>query len=167
MTADALPGVSAADSSDRAFEGFARSASPALLRYFVRRVTPREDAADCLAETLLVIWRRWSRVPGDDDAALSWAFGVAANVLANQRRGRLRQSRLADRLRSEVREVYVVADGRVAEAIATLGQKDAELVRLIGWDGFGVAEAGAILGLSAAAARTRYSRARTRLRTIL
>jgi len=167
MTADALPGVSAAASSDRAFERFARSASPALLRYFVRRVTPREDAADCLAETLLVIWRRWSRVPGDDDAALSWAFGVAANVLANQRRGRLRQSRLADRLRSEVREVYVVADGRVAEAIATLGQKDAELVRLIGWDGFGVAEAGAILGLSAAAARTRYSRARTRLRKIL
>ncbi|WP_374100546.1 sigma factor-like helix-turn-helix DNA-binding protein [Pseudarthrobacter sp. PvP004] len=32
------------------------------------------------------------------------------------------------------------------------------------WDGFGVAEAGALLGLSATAARTRYSRARKHLR---
>jgi DNA-directed RNA polymerase specialized sigma24 family protein len=41
------------------------------------------------------------------------------------------------------------------------------LLVLIVWDGFGVAEAGALLGLSATAVRTRYSRARKHLRAII
>ncbi|MGF4044253.1 RNA polymerase sigma factor [Paenarthrobacter nitroguajacolicus] len=59
------------------------------------------------------------------------------------------------------------SDGEVHRALSLLRLKDRELVMLIVWDGFGVAEAGAILGLSATASRTRYSRARKQLKDTL
>ena len=142
--------------------------APDLLAYFVRRVEPRDDAADCLSETLLVIWRRRASIPTDPDALRPWAFGVAQRVLSNQRRGRVRQGRLAEALRSEVRaSPPPPVDGRLHEALATLSARDRELVMLVAWEGFGVAEAGALVGLRPGAARTRYSRARARLREAL
>ena len=72
-----------------------------LLAYALRRVDRPEDAADVVAETFLVAWRRMDRVPAGDEARL-WLYGVARRQLANQRRGQLRRSRLADRLRSEL-----------------------------------------------------------------
>ena len=45
-----------------------------------------------------------------------------------------------------------------------LPDRDRELVLLVAWEGFGVAEAGVVLGLKPDAARQRYARARARLR---
>jgi RNA polymerase sigma-70 factor (ECF subfamily) len=140
-----------------------------LLAYFLRRLDNREDAADCLSETLLVLWRRHRALPGDTDGARAWAFGAAKRVLANHRRGRIRHSTLADRLRAEL-AIAPAADGpaiEVREALAALVENDRELVILIAWDGFGVAEAGALLGLKPDASRVRYYRARMRLRELL
>src|SRR5918992_1551637 len=72
-----------------------------LLAYVLRRVDRAEDAADVVAETFLVAWRRMDKVPAGDEARL-WLYGVARRQLANQRRGELRRSRLADRLRAEL-----------------------------------------------------------------
>lgn len=146
-----------------------RELMPSLLSYFVRRVTPREDAADCLSETLVVLWRRQSEIPPDDDQLRAWSFGIARGVLANQRRSHLRRTRLAERLRDDLADAPAPADSDPAlhDALASLRERDRELVTLIVWDGFGVAEAGALLGLSAAASRTRYSRARSALRSKL
>lgn len=88
-------------------------------------------------------------------------------MLANYRRGKLRRGALSEKLRAGL--IHDPGPGHrleaeVHEALATLRPKDRELVMLIVWDGFGVAEAGALLGLSATAARTRYSRARKHLR---
>lgn len=47
-------------------EQFIRSIADEVLAYFARRVTPHEDAADCLSETLLVIWRRRDTLPHAD-----------------------------------------------------------------------------------------------------
>ncbi len=167
---------------------------PDLLRYFVRRLADREDAADALAETLLVLWRKEPRLPGDREGIRRYAFGVAAKVLSTAIRGRLRRAALADRLRDDLArsiatggpvgvardpapvtgspapltgEPVEIAEGTdldLRRALAGLVPRDRELVLLVAWDGFGIAEAGAVLGLRPAAARQRWSRARARLR---
>ena len=58
----------------------------ALLSYALRRVGRPEDAADVVADTFLVAWRRRSSVPAGDEGRL-WLYGVARHVLANHRRG--------------------------------------------------------------------------------
>jgi RNA polymerase sigma-70 factor (ECF subfamily) len=145
------------------------AASCDLLAYFERRVTSREDAADLLGEALLVAWRRVTVVPSDPLDARLWLFGVARNVLANHQRGVRRRLAMADRLRDEVARVTRLhvapddGDDRVRAAVKTLPEDLRELVMLVHWDGFGIAEAGQILGLGASTARGRYARARERL----
>jgi RNA polymerase sigma-70 factor (ECF subfamily) len=143
-----------------------------LLAYFARRIAPADDAADCLSETLVVLWRRRRLLPANDEDVRRWAYGIAKGVLANARRGRVRHTALADRVRAEVAVSMAVSiaaspDLQVTEALKLLSAKDRELVTLIVWDGLGVAEAGATLGLKPDAARSRYSRARSRLRVAL
>jgi RNA polymerase sigma-70 factor (ECF subfamily) len=151
--------------------GFEASIVPLLkplLAYFVRRVQPREESADCLSETLVVLWRRRADLPIDPVELRAFAFGVAKGVLANHVRGRVRQSALGDRVRDEVRvSGQPSAEESAVEALQALPEKDRELVTLIVWDGFGVAEAGALLGIRPGAARSRYARAKERLRVIL
>jgi RNA polymerase sigma-70 factor, ECF subfamily len=118
---------------------------------------------------IIAVRRRRRALPGDADGTRAWAFGTAKRVLANHRRGRIRHSTLADRLRAEL-AIAPVADGpalEVREALAALAEDDRELVILIAWDGFGVAEAGAVLGLKLDASRVRCYRARMRLRDML
>jgi RNA polymerase sigma-70 factor (ECF subfamily) len=96
-----------------------------LLAYVLRRVDRAEDAADVVAETFLVAWRRLDKIPPGDEARL-WLYGVARRQLANQRRGRLRRSRLADRLRAELPAAVAGArspeDHRVAAVHAALAR---------------------------------------------
>jgi RNA polymerase sigma-70 factor, ECF subfamily len=138
----------------------------ALLAYFERRVEVRDDAADLLGETLLVLWRRARAVPADDVEARRWLFGVARRVLAGHRRGRQRRLALAERLRGELaippEEVDVVGQS-VRAAVRRLPERDRELIGLVHWEGFTLQEAAEILGLKAGTARMRYLRARERL----
>lgn len=163
MTAAGAGGSDAAAgaSERRAFEERIAAIAPDLLRYFARRVVPTDDSYDCLSETLIVLWRRRNSLPLPDDELRAWSFGVARRVLANHWRAQKRHGALVDRLadRDEPR-----SDPDILIALDSLSSRDGELVRLIVWDGFGVAEAGAILGIRAGAARSRYSRARARLR---
>lgn len=88
----------AVNEGEDSFRSLFAGHSRALLGYALRRVSEPADAADVVAETFLVAWRRLDDVPTGSDARL-WLFGTARRVLANQRRGALRRSRLADRLR--------------------------------------------------------------------
>jgi RNA polymerase sigma-70 factor (ECF subfamily) len=140
-----------------------------LLAYALRRVDRAEDAADVVAETYLVAWRRLDRVPPGDQARL-WLYGVARRQLANQRRGQLRRSRLADRLRSELPAALAIDrsadDHRAAAlraALARLEEKDREILRLSSWEGLSPVEIAAVLGLPAVTVRSRLHRARKRL----
>src|SRR3954462_10268396 len=72
-----------------------------VLAYAVRRTPSAEDAADVVAETFLVAWRRGAQVP-DGEAARLWLYGVARRTLADQRRGEQRRTRLAARMRAEL-----------------------------------------------------------------
>lgn len=145
-----------------------RDLMPDLLGYFVRRLDDREDAADALSETLIVIWRKQRSLPADAEGRRRYAFGVARKVLAAARRGRLKHRDIAEALRLELAVSPAnPADVELDAALGALSERDRELVLLVAWEGFGVAEAGSVLGLGPEAARARYSRARARLRTAL
>lgn len=149
------------------------AASRPLLAYALRRVTEPADAADVVAETFVVAWRRIHEVPAGGEARL-WLFGVARRVLGNHRRGELRRSNLADRLRRELAELVVadpsdtVDDARVVRvALARLDADDQEILRLTCWEGLTPAEAAVVLRVPAGTARSRLHRARSRLRAEL
>jgi RNA polymerase sigma-70 factor (ECF subfamily) len=141
-----------------------------ILGYALRRTRDPEDAADVVAETFLVAWRRLAEVPLGDEARL-WLYGTARHVLANQERGTRRRDRLTERLRDELRQQLPVQPAQEGsafiEALARLGEADRELLMLIGWEELTPAEAAQTLGISPLAARTRLHRARRRLRAQL
>jgi RNA polymerase sigma-70 factor (ECF subfamily) len=140
----------------------------ALLAYAVRRVADPADAADVVAETYLVAWRRIAEVPRGQ-AARPWLFGVARRVLANFYRGERRRSALADRLRASLVEVIPPADtgppagSDIEAALAGLDENDREILRLVAWEELARDEIALVLGLSRTAVRVRLHRARRRL----
>lgn len=76
---------SAPDADRIRFEQLYRETYPALLGHLLRRVSGPTAAADVLAETYLVAWRRIQDVPVGGDAR-PWLFGVARRALANHER---------------------------------------------------------------------------------
>lgn len=143
-----------------------------LLAYALRRVEQPEDAADVVAETFLVAWRRGPELPPDDEIRL-WLYGVARRVLANHHRGGVRRQRLGDRLRQRLTVAAVDPGDEVPErlavraALARLGELDREVLMLTFWEGLAPREAAAVLDLSPATVRARLSRARNRLRELV
>ncbi|WP_067829975.1 RNA polymerase sigma factor [Actinomadura kijaniata] len=156
------------------FEHAYRAHSAAVLGYLVRRTEPPEDAADLMAEVFTVAWRRVADMPPGDEARL-WLYGVARNVLSNHRRSRIRRHRLADRLREHLSRSPRVHhddarhDGtdHVRAALATLPERDREVIALTAWEGMTAAEIAVVLDLDPGTVRSRLSRARARLRAAL
>lgn len=143
---------------------------PELTGYFLRRLGDADDAADAAADTLVVLLGKGSRLPEAAEELRRYAYGVARKVLLRARRGRVRRTELSERLRGEMRLVEPPSHDPHPElgvALSRLPDRDRELLLLVAWEGLGVAEAGAVLGLSPGAARKRYSRLRQRLRSEL
>lgn len=142
-----------------------------LLAYLTRRID-RSDATDVLGAVFAVAWRRRADLPGDPTAARMWLFGVARRTLTNHRRSGVRASHLTDRLRIALASTpgppVPGSDAHerareVRAAIARLPARQREMVRLVHWDGFSLAEAAEIAGLRSSTARTHYARARETL----
>jgi RNA polymerase sigma factor (sigma-70 family) len=145
------------------FERLYRECYEDLLRYALRRTHQPEVAADVVADTFLVAWRRFDDVPAGNGRA--WLFGVARNVLANQHRAARRGADLTARLRHELGGAIVTAPEAppaIATAFATLTPADQELLRLVAWEGLSADELAVALDCSANAARIRLHRARNR-----
>lgn len=139
-----------------------------VLGYALRRCSDPDDAADVVAETFLVAWRRLDDLRRDD--ARLWLYGVARRVLANQRRGERRRRHLGERLRQELRGVATPpaladreSEPQVATALASLSDRDREVITLAAWEGLGGSDLAEVLGCSTNAAKTRLHRARRRL----
>lgn len=145
------------------FERLYRDCYEDLLRYALRRTGRPETAADVVADTFLIAWRRFGDIPPGNGRP--WLFGVARNVLANQNRAERRSADLAARLRHELSGAIVTAPDVPTEAsaaFATLTAADQELLRLAGWEGLSAEELAVALDCSANAARIRLHRARAR-----
>lgn len=152
-----------------AFRALFDTCSRPVLAYALRRVSEPADAAEVVAETFLVAWRRLGEVPAGD-AARPWLFGVARRVLANQRRGDRRRNVLEERLRAQLSTQVVLdhADAtgaglEVRAALARLDAEDRELLLLIAAEGLAPAEIALVLDVPAVTVRTRLHRARRRL----
>jgi len=149
-----------------------RDQGRAILAYALRRVEGPEDAADVVAETFLVAWRRLDEVPSDARARL-WLFGVARRVIANRHRAERRRTRLGERLAESLRTELATQPapaGEAAEvmrAMGGLGDDDRELLLLVAWEELSPGQAAKVLGISSLAARSRLHRARRRLRDLL
>ena len=152
----------------------------ALLNYLERRVGI-DDAPDALAEVMTVVWRRAADLPDAASEARMWMFGIARGVVANAARGKVRRAKLADRLRAVTASwgpgARAVAGSHsapaadrgldVRDAIGRLDPELAEIVRLVHWDGFTLAEAAVLEALPASTARSRYARAKRELAVAL
>jgi RNA polymerase sigma-70 factor, ECF subfamily len=148
-----------------------RAEARALLAFFTRRVGNPEDAADLLGNTFLVLWRRVKDVPEDDTQARMWMYGVANRVLADYRRGNFRRSALTARLRLELADHDIAPEVEsvlvIRAALERLDPLDAEIVRLVHWEGFSQVEVAGVLGKRPGTIRSRYHRARGQLRGLL
>lgn len=143
--------------------------------YAMRRTNPA-DAADVVAETMLVAWRRIADVPAPP-ATKPWLLGVARRVLANQRRGTTRRVALSQRLAVELetmtsrREpdlaIASVHNDNLRLALDALSPDDRELLLLSAWEGLSPADIAIAFEIPAVTARTRLHRARRRLRAQL
>lgn len=151
----------------RRFDELYRECHGPVLGYVLRRTESSDDAADAIAETFLIAWRRLDEVPPGPESRL-WLYGVARRVLANLRRGERRRSSLADRLHAElaVAPSRVEHTGELAELAATfrrLPEDDREVLALEGWEELDRAQIAGVLGCSRNAVRIRLHRARRRL----
>lgn len=141
----------------------------ALDEYFRRRL-PVDLVSDAVSDVFAVAWRRHAHIP--DGSELPWLYGIARNVMRNQRRGLNRRNRLGGKLSAmrspssaDVESVVVRnADERmVLEALALLGSADQELLRLRAWEELSSADIAVALGISSAAVDMRLTRAKRRL----
>lgn len=153
-------------SDERWFRTLWEAHADAILAYARRRADP-DTAAEVVAGTFLVAWRRRRDVP---DQPLPWLYGVARRVLADQRRSRRRRARLAERLvRDSDHAVSDPADGFalravVLDALEGLNDTDREVLQLTCWEQLTPQEAAHVLGCSAATFAVRLHRARRRAR---
>lgn len=114
----------------------------------------------------MVAWRTFDRLPRD---ARPWLFGIARNVLRQERRREGRQRAVAERLASEAASGPGESPGdrRVLAALAALSERDREVVMLVCWEELDLKGAARVMGTSHVAARVRLHRARTRLRALM
>jgi RNA polymerase sigma-70 factor (ECF subfamily) len=162
-------GADPLDRPEERFDRLFREHGRDLLGYALRRATDAEDAADVVAETFLVAWRRIEEVPPGAQAR-PWLFGVARHTLANSARGARRRGRLSERLREDLmtqlpaHSEKTPVDTALIEALGRLGEDDREVLRLAAWEQLDSGELALALGVSPVTARGRLHRARKRLR---
>jgi RNA polymerase sigma-70 factor (ECF subfamily) len=141
-----------------------------LAGYTLRRSGGPEDAADAVADTFLVTWRRLDDVPDGDDARL-WLYGVARRVLANQRRAEHRRTALHEALAREFSEISpepaMLDLGPLRRAWNHLREQDRDLLGLATWEELSNEQIARVLGCSRAVAKLRLHRARRRLAALL
>jgi RNA polymerase sigma-70 factor, ECF subfamily len=150
------------------FERLYRACYRDLLGFALRRTDRPEAAADVVADTFLVAWRRINEIPHDQ--ARPWLFGVARKVMANHYRADRRSADLAARLRQELTEVTSAepeVPDEIGRAFRTLPDADQELLRLVAWEGLPVDGLAIALDCTVNAIRIRLHRARRRFAAAL
>jgi len=159
------------DARRERFEQVFATHRDAVLGYLRRRTDSGHDAADLLADTFLVAWRRLDDVPLAPQTR-PWLYGVARRLLANHRRGEGRRHALATKLRNELSETPpdhqpLQDDTPAARAFRALPEQDRELLSLVAWEELDTAQLATVLGISRNAVRIRLHRARKRFAKLL
>jgi RNA polymerase sigma-70 factor (ECF subfamily) len=104
------------DSREDQFSALYGWASPLIVAYALRRTSSREDAADIVAETFEIAWRRFDDIP-TGRAALLWLYVTARYVLANHGRRVRRRDAIVASLAEELEGVPMRVDALNEEAV--------------------------------------------------
>ncbi len=135
-----------------------------VLRYCLRRARS-QDARDAAAETFAVAWRRREDLPAQ--APVPWLYGTARRVLANQRRGTVRQARVKQRLSlernpnpgPEPQVVRRIEERDLVDALYRLRPNDREIILLAAWEELPRRDIARAMGCTSNAATKRLNRA--------
>ena len=145
-----------------------------VFRHAYRLAGDHHDAEDILASAFLELWRRRSAVRMVEASVLPWLLVTTTNVARNSGRAARRYRRFLESLpRAEsVSDDFFgraqgILDQDVASALGALKAEDLHLVVLVVFEEYTLAAAGAVLGLSPSAAKSRFHRARQRLKAAL
>lgn len=156
----------ATEAAETTFEAMYAARVREVLAYCLRRTTQAE-AHDATAEVFAVAWRRVADLP-DGPEILPWLYGVAANVLKNQRRSTRRARNLAGKIGSQVErfqagpEAQVVRHAEYEEvnrAIDSLKPKYREVIKLVEWEELPRDQVAELLSVSRATIDQRMHRA--------
>jgi RNA polymerase sigma factor (sigma-70 family) len=146
---------------------------PAIHHYLARRVG--EDLADDLsAQVFLVAFERRGIVRAGTTSVRPWLYGIATNLVRNNRRAERRLLAAMGRL-SGGRDVLPVTEGaasagdlaQLARALAALNQAQRDALLLHAWEGLSHSEIASSLGVPAGTVASRIARARRHLRQVL
>jgi RNA polymerase sigma-70 factor (ECF subfamily) len=147
--------------------------SRAIYVFAFRRTADWSLAEDLTSVVFLEAWRRRTDVRLVHESALPWLYGVATNVLRNARRSVRRHRTALDRLRLEHEPDFADEAGErlddqrrmrtILARLATLPQREQEVVVLCRWSSLSYEEAAVALGIPVGTVRSRLARARARL----
>jgi RNA polymerase sigma factor (sigma-70 family) len=149
------------------FESLFLSNRAGIFGYFLRRAHSNPDAADLLAETFLIAWRKLDEVPAQDAGRL-WLFGVARRLLANYHRHERVENSMAAKLRVQMagqaeqhfgREVALF-DEVIASSVDSLRTEDREIIELSAWENLTPTEIANVMGMKPGTVRVRLHRIR-------
>ncbi|GAA2624701.1 sigma-70 family RNA polymerase sigma factor [Dactylosporangium fulvum] len=147
------------------FTGLYTAHHSQVVKYALRRLGDLDTSMDLAQEVFVVAWRRRVEVP---DHSLPWLYGVARRLLANHWRARRSAPTVVPLAGDEEPAAWRGHDagdrlGDVTAALASLPDKDQEILRLIGWEELTVTEAAVVLDCRTTTAGVRLHRARRRL----
>lgn len=160
---------------DRAdvFRSLYESAYADLLK-FVQRRTDTDNAEDVVAEAFLVVWKRFSEAPANENDARAWVFGITRNLMLNARRGEQRRQALGVRLAEASLTAWSTSDADLvssridlSRAWTLLSEVHQEALGLAIFENLAAPQAATVLGISPVAFRLRLTRARRALRLLL
>jgi RNA polymerase sigma factor (sigma-70 family) len=156
---------------------FDRHAST-IKAYCFRRTADAAAAEDLTSIVFLETWRKRRDVEVATGNVLPWLYGVATNVLRNERRARRRYKAALARLPQPQDDRDFADDSadrvdderrmhEILDVVRRLSRGEQEAFVLCAWQGLSAAEAAQALGVRETTVRTRLFRARARLRTLV
>jgi RNA polymerase sigma-70 factor, ECF subfamily len=164
-------GASRVESREERFGRLYETGRNRVVSYAMRRTHNSEEAADVVAETFAVAWRRLEAIPRGE-RELPWLFTVARKVIANRVRRNSTHATVVRKVAHELSTSSPAMEELDAERLAAIGaldqlsDEDREILMLVAWDGLTSRELGWVLSCSPTAARIRLHRARARLNQV-
>lgn len=134
----------------------------------------RNEAEDVLQASYLKVLDGRA-VFGSRSSVKTWLFGVIRRTAAEHRRWRalwrVRSTSLAERADPSADPSGVLAESdssaRLISTLATLPERQRQVIHLVFYQDLTIAEAADVLGISLGTARTHYERGKQRLREVL
>jgi DNA-directed RNA polymerase specialized sigma24 family protein len=128
------------DRSAETFSELYRRTYVDVLAFLLRRCSSAEDAADCLAETYLLAWKKRDQMPTGAETR-PWLFGVARNVMRRGNELLVRTAAAADALAAELERSGAICPAPdlpepdpVIAAIRDLPELEQEIITMLIWD---------------------------------